>query len=46
MLNEYSINKLINLPEEFIIQEKIIEKESYIYLSLPQTPHELSLIHI
>lgn len=32
MLNEYSINKLINLPEEFIIQEKIIEKESYIYL--------------
>lgn len=40
MLNEYSINKLINLPEEFIIQEKIIEKESYIYLSLPQTPHE------
>ena len=24
MLNEYSINKLINLPEEFIIQEKIV----------------------
>lgn len=40
MLNEYSINKLLNLPEEFIIQEKIIEKESYLYLSLPQTPHE------
>ena len=40
MLCNYSINNLLNLPEEFIIQKKIIENESYIYLSLPQTPHE------
>lgn len=40
MLNVYSTNKLLNLPEEFIVQEKIIETESYIYLSLPQTPLE------
>ena len=40
MLCNYSINNLLNLPEKFIIQKKIIENESYIYLSLPQTPHE------
>lgn len=40
MLSHYSINKLLDLPEEFIIQEKIIENESYIYLSLPQVAHE------
>lgn len=40
MLNKHSINKLLNLPEEFIIQEKIIENLSYVYLSLPQTPHK------
>lgn len=40
MLYNYSINNLLNLPEEFIIQEKIIENQSYLYLSLPQSPHE------
>ena len=40
MLCKYSINNLLNLPVEFFIQEKIIENNSYIYLSLPQTPHE------
>ena len=40
MLCNYSTNKLLNLPEEFIIQEKIINNKSYIYLSLPQVPHE------
>lgn len=40
MLYTYSINNLLNLPEEFIIQEKIIENQSYLYLSLPQSPHE------
>ena len=34
MLCNYSINNLLNLPEKFIIQKKIIENESYIYLSL------------
>ena len=40
MLYSHSINKLLNLPEEFIIQEKIIENKSCICLSLPQVPHE------
>lgn len=40
MLYPYSINNLLNLPEEFIVQEKIIENKSYIYLSLPQTAHK------
>ena len=40
MLCNYSINNLLNLPAEFIVQEKIIKSETYIYLSLPQTPHK------
>lgn len=40
MLCNYSTNKLLNLPAEFIIQEKIINNKSYLYLSLPQVPHE------
>ena len=39
MLCDYSINKALGLPDIFLVQEKIINHKSYIYLSLPQKSH-------
>ena len=39
MLCNYSINKVLGLPDIFLVQEKIINNNSYLYLSLPQKTH-------
>jgi len=36
MLYNYSINKALGLPDIFLVQEKIINNNSYLYLSLPK----------